>query len=549
MARYVTSGAQYNPFDFNAMWKSAEAATQAHYAQGAQFAAMAEQMSPYEALKYNPVDANDYAQVQQYNKQLEDSLAKFQKNGLSGGSFQSFLQLSKDYATKIKPLEIGMKNRAEYDAYNKQIYANDQTAEIIKKGSDIPLSEFAKGSIMPKYVSGAKVQQQVAQIVSKFAQQPGDQIDIQSLNQYYDVIKQNTGLKFEEVLAYMKDPNMTSPKIQILNSIVQGVLNSTNGYSELNKEAKDRITTQAMTGVWNAVGTQQNNVVESQYWKKDASARAWAGENRLQEQWGYQKGLIESQINLNNAKANKASNLPYTFTTTGPIKPFGNVTGVELVEEKRNAYNEYMNYKNDPKNHKRPKAIDKSGLTEKDYEAKVKAEFDNTVFEKQRIAINPNSNDERETFALNFFNKKEILDAPVTRRGGSSKTTFRNIIPDKILKDPNKLKQYMANNFSVELNYATADPKAGLIIRNVDNDAVYYMPYSTFGSTAQNFINGNLEAIRRARIDPQVQNKEEVVSSYMGAILNIIYSNTVEPKQDTYKQPTQQTTDNTYSYE
>ena len=54
MARYVTSGAQYNPFDFNAMWKSAEAATQAHYAQGAQFASMAEQMSPYEALKYNP---------------------------------------------------------------------------------------------------------------------------------------------------------------------------------------------------------------------------------------------------------------------------------------------------------------------------------------------------------------------------------------------------------------------------------------------------------------------------------------------------------------
>lgn len=30
------------------MWKTAEAATQAHYTQGAQFAALADQMAPYE---------------------------------------------------------------------------------------------------------------------------------------------------------------------------------------------------------------------------------------------------------------------------------------------------------------------------------------------------------------------------------------------------------------------------------------------------------------------------------------------------------------------
>ena len=209
MARYVTSGARYNPFDFNAMWKTAEAATQAHYTQGAQFAALAEQMAPYETLKYNPVDAEDYKQVTQYNQQLNDAVTKFQKQGLSGGSFNNFLQLSKNYSTNIKPLEIGLKQREQYNNIVMQQQVADSTYEPVRTANQISLREFAKGGVTPYGVSGARVQQEVATIMNRIATEPNSDITIQSINKYYNLIKSRTGYTMDEVLRYINDAGVS----------------------------------------------------------------------------------------------------------------------------------------------------------------------------------------------------------------------------------------------------------------------------------------------------------------------------------------------------
>ena len=548
MARYVTSGAQYNPFDFNAMWKSAEAATQAHYAQAAQFATMAEQMAPMESLKYNTVDANDYAQVQQYNQQLNDALNKFQKNGLGGGSFQNFLQLSKDYATKIKPLEIGLQQRANYDNIILQMKVKDPSIETPRLGKDIALSEFARGSVIPKAISGVQVQQEVAQIAAKFAQQSGDNIDIQSLNKYYDVIKQQTGLTFNEVMAYMKDPNNSAPKTQILNSIVRGVLLSKDGFNELSPEAQQRISQYAMQGAWNAVGTTQNNVTKSNYFDEQANARGWAGIRMAQEEQDLKNEYTRSLIAKNYAQANNAGGNKYDFSV-GPIRPYSNITGTEHIEEVRQEYDDFMQYKRDvvkwskpnhgglTKKPSPPKAFTKSGLRESDYERYITEKKDNTVYERQRYQILPNSDEEKDKFYGSFFGDPNKLDIPITRRGGNSKTTLRDIIPDKILNNEQAFTKYMRNNFAIELNYGTADPEHGLIIRNTNNDAVYYMPYSAFGSDLNNLVNNQLKLIKMYKAHPTLSNdeKETMITSAMGWILNDIYSTTKEPKQASYK--------------
>ena len=535
MARYVTSGARYNPFDFNAMWKAAEAATQAHYAQGAQYATLAEQISPLESLKYNPVDANDYAQVQQYNQQLNDSLAKFQKNGLSGGSFQDFLQLSKNYATNIKPIEIEVKLRAEFDNILKQIAVNDHTAEFVKKGSDIPLSEFAKGSVMPEFVSGDQVQKQVALIVSKFAQQSGDQVDIESLNKYYDVIRTTTGLTYDQVLAFMKDPNMSEPKAQILNSIVQGVLGSTKGFDRLNPEAQARITQQAMNGVWNAVGTQQRNVTKSNYFDEQANARGWAQIKTEREQQALANELTKSKIAYNYSRANGN----YDFST-GPIIPYGQTSNTEKVDQVRTDYNEFMQYKRDlvkyskgelKKHPHMPSGYKKSGLSAKDYEAKITKDKDNTVFENQRYHILPNSDKGKDEFYSSFFNNAQLLNTEVTQRGGSSKTTLSKVMGSQKGKSKEQYLKYLRDNFTVELDYGTATPDNGLIIRNAEHGQVYYMPYSAFGSIANNLIKTQLEGIKRIKEDPAIPDEDKAtrIGSNMETILNIIYSRTIEP--------------------
>ena len=299
MARYVTSGARYNPFDFNAMWKSAEAATQAHYTQGAQFAALAEQMAPYETLKYNPVDAEDYKQVTQYNQQLNDAVTKFQKQGLSGGSFNNFLQLSKNYSTNIKPLEIGLKQREQYNNIVMQQQVADPTYEPVRTANQISLREFAQGGVTPYGVSGARVQQEVATIMSRIATEPNSDITIQSINKYYNLIKSRTGYTMDDVLKFINDPNASDQKTKIMKSIVDGVVLSQKGYSELTPEAQQRIYSYGLKGAYGAVGTTHQEVKESQWYQEANLGIAQEQLRMAQEDHLLNNELIKSKIYKN----------------------------------------------------------------------------------------------------------------------------------------------------------------------------------------------------------------------------------------------------------
>lgn len=541
MARYVTSGAQYNPFDFNAMWKSAEYATQAHHAQAAQFAALAEQISPLETMKYNPVDANDYQQVQQYNQQLNDALSKFQKQGLSGGSFQNFLQLSKDYSSKIKPLELGLQQRKAYDALNSQIVANDQTAVIVKKGSDIPLSEFIKGGVTPQAVSGARVQQQVAAITSKIAQQFNGKIDVQSINKYFDLYLSQAGYKLDDVLNFMQNPYAVNEKNQMLNTIIEGVLHSTQGFDALDANGQAYIREQARQGAWGAVGNTTPSMQSSMYFEnrrdqreQEANARAWNADAREQAKFDIEMDFIKAKTDQAQANADFKNRTGAT-PVAGPAKSFNVPLDAKTIarnKELKDEYDQYIKDKANGKNPKQPKLMRDLRMTsDQQYGDYLKQNYSSNAY--QKTSITPNSTAEFTNFASSMSQPVYTSFPEVRRNNNSTKKS----LAEWIEIDPKKYKSFAA--YAIDNFEYSIDPRKGaangLQIYDRKEGNTYYMPYSAFGTATSNLIKENLKAIEYAKTDSRYGNNEslrdsDISTMYMN-ILNIIYSTTLNPNK------------------
>ena len=526
MARYVTSGARYNPFDFNAMWKTAEAATQAHYTQGAQFAALSEQMAPYETLKYNPVDSADYQQVTQYNQQLNDAVTKFQKQGLSGGSFNNFLQLSKNYSTNIKPLEILLKQREQYNNIVMQQQVADSTYEPVRTGNQISLREFASGGVTPYGVSGARVQQEVANIMTRIATQPNSDIAIKELNKYYNEFISQTGYTMDEVLRYINDPNASDQKSKILKSIVDGVVTSQKGFNELSPEAQNRIYEQARRGAYGAVGTTKQEIKESNWYQKAQLYYTGRADTRAQEMHDINKEYLQSKTNLNNAKAANGgySGSEFKPDKASPVKAYTSINfdkAADINQEYQEKITAWMNYKN-----KKGKKPDTGGLSDNAYEFKLLEMRDEVLLQTAKYGLVGNTPKERKDFVEGILTPN-FRTMDLKNQKGKTKSIY-----DIYEKRDSKYKDYSIEEYLTNFGtfYTTpTDPNyANGLLLDINGDT-YTIPYSVFGDVAKKVIQTNIDNIKEILKIPSTQRNDKNyydINSATWNIMNTIYSTT-----------------------
>lgn len=266
---YLQLNTQFNPFTFEEMVKPLLLYKQAYDTTEAQYAELQAQTEQWKQAAENDSSPLVRSMYNDYAQRLNNTLADFSR-GMTASNRAASMGLKRDFAQNIKPIEVAFKRReALEDEQRKARLANDSLV-FERNASDMSLEDFIKNpsASYGDVINGNVLRAASAQAYKNLARRirEGDDKLKQIFRFTYEQTKKY-GLTEDEILQTLKnDPNANEAAKMIRDTI----RNTTNINQWNNEAASDKVDAFINEGMWNALGTEQSNIINDSYGMQSA---------------------------------------------------------------------------------------------------------------------------------------------------------------------------------------------------------------------------------------------------------------------------------------
>lgn len=266
---YLQLNTQFNPFTFEEMVKPLLLYKQAYDTTEAQYADLQAQTEQWKQAAENDSSPLVRSMYNDYAQRLNNTLADFSR-GMTASNRAASMSLKRDFAQNIKPIEVAFKRRSALeDEQRKARLANDSLI-FERNAGDMSLEEFIKNpnAGYGDVINGNVIRAASAQAYKNLAKRirKGDNELKQIFRFTYEQTKKY-GLTEDEILQVLKnDPNANEAAIMIRDTI----RNTTNINQWGNEVASKKVDAFINEGMWNALGTEQSNIINDNYGMQSA---------------------------------------------------------------------------------------------------------------------------------------------------------------------------------------------------------------------------------------------------------------------------------------
>lgn len=281
---YLQLNTQFNPFTFEEMIKPLLLYKQAYDTTEAQYAELQAQTEQWKQAAENDSSPLVRSMYNDYAQRLNNILTDFSK-GMTASNRAASMRLKKDFAQNIKPIEVAFKRReALEDEQRKAGLANDSLI-FERNAGDMSLEDFIKNpsASYGDVINGNVLRAASAQAYKNLARRirEGDSQLKKILPYTYDRT-QRFGLTEEEILQALKD----DPNANEAARMIRDTIRSTTNIDQWNNEmASNKVDAFINEGMWNALGTEQSNIINDSYGMQSAlSAQSYRQQAALEEQ-------------------------------------------------------------------------------------------------------------------------------------------------------------------------------------------------------------------------------------------------------------------------
>lgn len=261
MANYIVLNSKFTPYTFQDKIAPYQEAVQ-QTAQGKQMIQQLEmETAKWEnILSQNPNDAEALEMYKNYKEKSDSAKDYFFKYGTLNGGDEMILDVAKDYASKIVPMEDAYKRRAADIEEQRKAELQDGSIEFSRRAADTALSDYINNSTLSyNFVSKNDLYKQVTDLAKNLADQiRQDPVKYKPIlgNQYYESIV-NYGFSDEDIQAAINgDPLAPAPLRNIINSVLHS-----NDLSWANEDQFSRIYNSMSSGLWGAKGKDDYNTL------------------------------------------------------------------------------------------------------------------------------------------------------------------------------------------------------------------------------------------------------------------------------------------------
>lgn len=266
---YLQLNTQFNPFTFEEMVKPLLLYKQAYDTTEAQYAELQAQTEQWKQAAENDSSPLIRSMYNDYAQRLNNTLTDFSR-GMTASNRAASMGLKRDFAQNIKPIEVAFKRReALEDEQRKARLANDSLV-FERNASDMSLEDFIKNpsASYGDVINGNVLRAASAQAYKNLARRirEGDDKLKQIFRFTYEQTKKY-GLTEDEILQALKnDPNANEAARMIRDTI-----RSTTNIDQWNNEAaSNKVDAFINEGMWNALGTEQSNIINDSYGMQSA---------------------------------------------------------------------------------------------------------------------------------------------------------------------------------------------------------------------------------------------------------------------------------------
>lgn len=266
---YLQLNTQFNPFTFEEMVKPLLLYKQAYDTTEAQYADLQAQTEQWKQAAENDSSPLVRSMYNDYAQRLNNTLTDFSR-GMTASNRAASMGLKKDFAQNIKPIEVAFKRReALEDEQRKARLANDSLV-FERNAGDMSLEDFIKNpsASYGDVINGNVLRAASAQAYKNLARRirEGDDKLKQIFRFTYEQTKKY-GLTEDEILQALKnDPNANEAAMMIRDTI----RNTTNINQWGNEAASKKVDAFINEGMWNALGTEQSNIINDNYGMQSA---------------------------------------------------------------------------------------------------------------------------------------------------------------------------------------------------------------------------------------------------------------------------------------
>lgn len=296
---YLQLNTQFNPFTFEEMVKPLLLYKQAYDTTEAQYADLQAQTEQWKQAAENDSSPLVRSMYNEYAQRLNDTLADFSR-GMTASNRAASMRLKKDFAQNIKPIEVAFKRReALEDEQRKARLANDSLV-FERNAGDMSLEEFIKnpstgyGDVINGNVLRAASAQAYKNLARRIREGDG------KLKQIFRFTYEQTkkyGLTEDEILQVLKDdPNANEAAMMIRDTI-----RSTTNIDQWNNEAaSNKVDAFINEGMWNALGTEQSNIINDNYGMQSALSAQSFNQQMALEKKRRENAMLEKYGDLGN---------------------------------------------------------------------------------------------------------------------------------------------------------------------------------------------------------------------------------------------------------
>ena len=266
---YLQLNTQFNPFTFEEMVKPLLLYKQAYDTTEAQYAELQAQTEQWKQAAENDRSPLVRSMYNDYVQRLNNTLTDFSK-GMTASNRAASMGLKRDFAQNIKPIEVAFKRRSALEDEQRKARLSNDSLVFERNAGDMSLEEFIKNpnAGYGDVINGNVLRAASAQAYKNLARRirEGDDKLKQIFRFTYEQTKKY-GLTEDEILQALKnDPNANEAAMMIRDTI----RNTTNINQWGNEVASNKIDAFINEGMWNALGTEQSNIINDNYGMQSA---------------------------------------------------------------------------------------------------------------------------------------------------------------------------------------------------------------------------------------------------------------------------------------
>ena len=260
MARHHISTARFNPYSYQELAAPIERATAILSQQASGLNALEMQNASLAQYLDPELDKREYDIYKRNEAQLRNASDQLLKNGLSINTFNLMRDASLMYAQDIKPMQLAIANRSQYNA---------KVAELLSTHPDYavrgdfhrPLSEFYNGIPQTQFVSGNAIKQDVTEMAKLLSAARDVTMTREKWSAYREMVREHYGYSLPELEIAKQEG---SHERELMNEILKkhGVLDE-DGNPMLSDYDTQRMIRYGLEGLNSLLGANTAKIVDN----------------------------------------------------------------------------------------------------------------------------------------------------------------------------------------------------------------------------------------------------------------------------------------------